>query len=588
MLENLPVLRDVVSDSSETGANISSLAFDPTSLRYRLLFEMNVDGILLVTHEGKVLDANVAACTLLQVGKEDLAVATNLITELNRQSISLILETVKRAGRFRGKLQMVRRDTRVISVEAYCTSYRAENGQEQTCVTFHEVADTSSSDEVVFQLAPVLESSNEAIMAMNLEGVILTWNSGAEQLFGIPAAEMKGRYFKDVTPGWLHDDIQSAFKKILRGQYASPLEMDYERSDGQNMNLTLSFSPINDAVGRVVGMSGMAHDVTNRKQKEQVLEQAEREYRGLFEHAQDAIVIFDPDGELILDVNERACELYGYSRDELVGMSLEDLTHDVLHGKSQIELTLNTGASQRFQTLQYRRDGTLVNLDISAAVVSYQGRRAILSINRDITEFKRLEDALRELSIRDELTKLYNRREMSRIVTEEIERCKRYERPMSLVLVDIDWFKNVNDSYGHQAGDEILQDIARVLTENTRATDYVARYGGEEMVVILPETSIENAIVVAENLRHRIAEHPFTISIGSDPRNTRPLEINITISLGISGYTSDINTEESILIAADRALYEAKRRGRNCSVLFSMNMLNTRQLEQTQHLKPSA
>ncbi|HEY0070217.1 MAG TPA: diguanylate cyclase [Chloroflexia bacterium] len=461
MLENLPAVRAMVSGSLDPVANMSPITLDPASLRYRLLFQMNVDGILLVTADGTVLDANIAACRLLQIAKDELASGISTISQANGQTIGLALETVKRAGRFRGKLPLTRRDGRVISVDTYCTAYRAEDGTEQVCIAFHEVA-ASNTEEHAFQLAPVLESSNDAIIATTLDGLILTWNSGAEQLYGLAAAEMKGRHVSEVVPPELHPEMQLAFKKIQQGKYARGLEMDYHRSDGQRMHLSLAFSPVNDAVGRVIGISGIAHDVT---------------------------------------------------------------------------------------------------------------------------EFKRLEDNLRELATRDELTRLYNRREMSRIITDETERCRRYGREMSLLMIDIDWFKAVNDTYGHQAGDEVLQGIARLLTESTRVTDYVARYGGEEMVVILPETAPDKALVVAENLRCKVAEHEFTLSTGSE--TAQPLKLHVTISLGVSSFTGECNTEEALLVAADRALYEAKRRGRNRAVPFTPSMLQTRKLNEAHARRPN-
>ncbi|MDQ3707242.1 MAG: diguanylate cyclase [Chloroflexota bacterium] len=580
MLENLPAVRAAVSGSLDPITDMRTIARDPAGLRYRLLFERNVDGILLAASGGRVLDANIAACNLLLIPRDELSRGIVSVPEPSRQTIEYAVRMVQRAGRFRGRLPLTRRDNKQISVEAYCTAYRTEDGMEQVCFAFHEVVGVASGEDPLFQLAPVLESANEAIIAMTLEGDILTWNSGAEQLFGLPATRMKGKRIYDVVPGELHREMQGLFKKIVHGKYARSLEMDYLRNDGQGMHLSLALSPINDEVGRVVGVSCIAHDVTNRKQKEQVLEQAEREYRGLFEHAQDAILIIEPEGEVILDVNERACDLYGFSRAELIGMSIESLSHDPDYDKTQIEQALSTGTNRRFQAKQFRRDGTLLEVDISAAVVKYRGRQAVLSINRDITEFVRLENALREMAIRDELTRLYNRREMSRLLTDEIERCRRYNREMSLLMIDIDWFKRVNDTHGHQAGDEVLQGIARLLVEKTRATDHVARYGGEEMAVILPETSPEHALVVAEHLRCQVAEHEFAVSAGTAQEGAEPLKLSVTISLGLASFSAEFNTEEAILVAADRALYEAKRRGRNCAVPFSRKMLQTKELDE--------
>ncbi|HEX8227779.1 MAG TPA: PAS domain-containing protein, partial [Chloroflexia bacterium] len=263
MLENLPAVRAAVSGSLDPITDTRTIARDSTSLRYKLLFERNVDGILLATGAGRVLDANVSACNLLQIPMDELSRGIVSVPEPSRRTIEYAARMVQRAGRFRGRLPLTRRDNKQISVEAYCTAYRAEDGLEQVCFAFHEVVGATSGEDPLFQLAPVLESANEAIIAMTLEGGILTWNSGAEQLFGLLAAQMKGKRIYDVVPAELHPEMQGLFKKIVHGKYARSLEMVYLRNDGQGMHLSLALSPINDDVGRVVGVSCIAHDVTN-------------------------------------------------------------------------------------------------------------------------------------------------------------------------------------------------------------------------------------------------------------------------------------------------------------------------------------
>ncbi len=131
-----------------------------------------------------------------------------------------------------------------------------------------------------------------------------------------------------------------------------------------------------------------------RKQAEEALKRSERDYRGLFEGAHDAILIFEPETETVLDVNRRACEVYGFERLEFVGMSLERISQDVPKGKKHIQLTLEKGSYHRFQTVQYRKDGSRMLLEVNASVVDYMGQRVILSINRDVTERKQAEDVL--------------------------------------------------------------------------------------------------------------------------------------------------------------------------------------------------
>jgi diguanylate cyclase len=172
----------------------------------------------------------------------------------------------------------------------------------------------------------------------------------------------------------------------------------------------------------------------------------------------------------------------------------------------------------------------------------------------DVTETVNFEQKLMELNRRDALTGIHNRRSLELSLKEEIERHKRYGNPLSLIMFDIDFFKRVNDTYGHQCGDFILQQIAATIEKNIRSHDILARYGGEEFCCLLPETSIEQAADLAERFRKKICQKPY-----------RYLEtsVDVTISLGVSTLTQETNTAEMLLKKADAGLYAAKNSGRN-------------------------
>lgn len=177
--------------------------------------------------------------------------------------------------------------------------------------------------------------------------------------------------------------------------------------------------------------------------------------------------------------------------------------------------------------------------------------------------------AMRELAIRDELTGLYNRRQLSDMLSNEIERAYRYSHPMSLLMIDIDHFKLVNDTYGHPIGDAVLKWLADKVRDNVRSLDHPARYGGEEFAVILTETPGSGAMTVAESLRKAIGGKPFTFMGHGGTQVSIPL----SISLGIASVPNDGADEHSLIASADQALYEAKRQGRNRTVHFaSMNL----------------
>jgi diguanylate cyclase (GGDEF)-like protein len=166
----------------------------------------------------------------------------------------------------------------------------------------------------------------------------------------------------------------------------------------------------------------------------------------------------------------------------------------------------------------------------------------------------------KRLSVTDALTGLYNTRYFYRSLDLEIARTNRYNNPFSLILFDIDNFKQLNDTYGHQAGDEVLQELAHILKSISRETDTVVRYGGEEFIIILPNTPEEETIFLANRIRNIIQEHNFHVS---------NLEKgNITLSGGIASYPKDAGNAKSLLNAADIALYAAKAAGRNIVLCY--------------------
>ena len=171
----------------------------------------------------------------------------------------------------------------------------------------------------------------------------------------------------------------------------------------------------------------------------------------------------------------------------------------------------------------------------------------------------------RELSITDDLTGLYNRRYFNQRYEREVLRAKRYKRPLTVIMVDIDYFKNYNDVNGHILGDEVLKKVANSLESNLRKADIVARYGGEEFVILLPEIDKTHADQAAEKLRLAIEKSKFTQE-QSQPKG------KLTISLGLATLPIDSSNSQELLEYADRALYRAKANGRNCVATYAPNL----------------
>ena len=184
-----------------------------------------------------------------------------------------------------------------------------------------------------------------------------------------------------------------------------------------------------------------------------------------------------------------------------------------------------------------------------------QGREELAAINETLRQ-KNFE--LHEISIRDSLTGLYNRKHLMETLDKEVSRSQRHSHSFSLLVIDIDHFKKYNDTYGHLAGDEVLRRLAAVFTESIRSSDYAARYGGEEFIIILPETGAGQGVEAVERIRHKMAEERFG---GEDE------SIKVTISVGVASYPENGEDAETVIRNADAALYEAKELGRNRVVL---------------------
>jgi two-component system cell cycle response regulator len=189
-------------------------------------------------------------------------------------------------------------------------------------------------------------------------------------------------------------------------------------------------------------------------------------------------------------------------------------------------------------------------------------RNELLARVRTQLRKKRYGDRLRhnmqlslEMAITDQLTSLHNRRYMARHL-DTLMKNAAPAKPISFLIMDIDYFKAVNDTYGHDAGDEVLREFASRVSANVRGIDLACRYGGEEFVVVMPDTDVNFAYAVAERLRHSVETVPFPIS-------RDPSRINVTVSIGIASSVGGEDTSETLLHRADQALYRAKREGRN-------------------------
>jgi diguanylate cyclase (GGDEF)-like protein/PAS domain S-box-containing protein len=267
------------------------------------------------------------------------------------------------------------------------------------------------------------------------------------------------------------------------------------------------------------------------------------------------MLLIDPLSGKIIAANSAAIDYYKYPLDQLVGMSISEINHmspELIAEEGQRALR-EEGNSYFFS--HRLSSGELRDVEVHLTPIESGGRSLLFSIVHDITERKKVEQKLEVLAQTDLLTGLANRRHFMTLAEQELSRTLRYGGALSVLMMDIDHFKIVNDTYGHQAGDLVLQKLGELCLETLREVDLVGRIGGEEFAVILPQTDGEKTLEVAERLRQTVERAEVQLEFG--------LPLHITLSIGVTTLTGGGTNIDTLLGQADNALYEAKHAGRN-------------------------
>jgi diguanylate cyclase (GGDEF)-like protein/PAS domain S-box-containing protein len=408
------------------------------------------------------------------------------------------------------------------------------------------------------QLAAIVASSNDAITGMSLDGLIISWNRGAERTYGYSAEEVVGKPVFLLVPPERPDDLQRILEKVGRGEQVGHYEAVRMRKDGRRIDVFVTISPVKDITGRIVGASTIARDITELKKAEST----QRLAAAVFANTTEGIVVTDVKGT-IQSVNEAFVQITGYDEAEALGKTprilksgLQDAAFYAWMWKTLLETGMWKG-----NFWNRRKNGELYPQETTINAIRNDHGEIVLycGIFRDVTEQYKLEETLRTLSSTDGLTGLANRRSFDESIASEWRRAQRVGYSLAVIMADIDDFKNFNDTYGHLAGDECLKKVALAFkTAVRRAGDLAARFGGEEFVLLMPMTRANEAAQIAEEIRLRIEALKMT------PK-ANDTSVFVTISMGVAA--ADPKQEvsaEGLITMADQALYRAKREGKNC------------------------
>lgn len=356
--------------------------------------------------------------------------------------------------------------------------------------------------------------------------------------------------------------------KIWHGQVCN------RRKDGALYWADTTILPVLDDSGRPCQYVSIRTEITAIKEAEALQKRGKEELEALVNQrtaeltereavlqqitgaAQEAIVMVDHDDKVTF-WNAAAEKLFGYAREEILGQELHPLLmpSDMKerHAAAFCHFSATGNGSLVHKTTELRarhRDGHVFPIDLSLSAIQLKGEWHGIGIARDITDRKQAEEALRLLADTDTLTRLPNRRKFDASLLAEVSRAERHATSLTLIMLDIDHFKAVNDTCGHQAGDSVLVELARLVSDQIRTYDIFARWGGEEFAILAPNSDCEASTHFADKLRALIARHEFA-GVGK-----------LTISLGLASFQPG-EPIDRFVARADKALYMAKEGGRN-------------------------
>jgi diguanylate cyclase (GGDEF)-like protein/PAS domain S-box-containing protein len=348
----------------------------------------------------------------------------------------------------------------------------------------------------------------------------------------------------------------SAYEAVMSGK-ARPKVRVYENTnrDGEQFSV-LTIDHLTEWQGKPALQITLV-DFSQQVAAEKRLQQSEQRYRSLLESSMQGIVVhrfFEP-----LYCNQAMANILGYDSPEAV-LSLDSLLSIIPEENQQKAIQLHEQLiqgeveSNSLVTENVRRDGTSAWLHISEAMVKWNGKPAVQSVMMDVTQQHHDQRRLEFQANHDPLTGLMNRRSMSETLTEEFAIGKRSLHPLCCILLDIDNFKQINDRFGHPAGDEALRVFAIESLKVLRNGDYLCRWGGEEFLLLLPNTVQEQALLIANRVRQHLAE----LEVTKDEHS-----FSTTVSLGLAMLSGYDASPEALVARADSALYIAKEGGKN-------------------------
>lgn len=530
------------------------------------LFKSAPDAMLIVDKAGVIIDSNLRAVDLLGYSRDELCNlrVEDLIPERFRQQHVKIREgsfkkPVQRTFNEQTEFSALTKDGKEVPVEI-SLNYITNENETQAITTLRDVTERKQIEKSLRHKENMLRKAQKITHIGSWEWDLtsnrLVWSDEIFEIFGLSSEELDASY--DGFVERLHPEDREAVINAVNEAvvYDKPYNIDHRivRPNGEERYVKERGDVFRDQNGEAQYMVGTVLDITEQKRAEQELRLADN----VFNHTTEAILVTDFDNK-ILRVNQAFEFITGYSAQEVIGKRPQHILGSSKQDKEfydQMWSSLNSNGFWEGEIWDKRKNGVFFPAwhNISAIKDETGNVFQYTSIFSDITEKKIAEERIQHLAQFDQLTQLPNRALFNDRLKHALAIAKRSKTNVGLMFIDLDHFKNVNDTLGHQAGDQLLQEVARRLTSCVREQDTVARLGGDEFTIIMEAlTQPEDAALVANKILESLSRK---VQLGED-------EVTIGGSIGISFCPDDATDTENLTKYADIAMYQAKNQGKN-------------------------
>ncbi len=415
----------------------------------------------------------------------------------------------------------------------------------------------------------LVETSTDVIALVGIDGRIRFINHACRDVLGFEPDEMIGGHVRDFNANRELPGADLAFERIIAGESRSRRRMTARRKDGAEVKLMFNASPLRADDGRVIGVVVIATDITDLIEVQERLEEAESRYRSLVEQLPAVSYIAEPGPEGRWHyVSPQLERMLGFTQEEwtsdptLWARRIHPEDRDRVLEEEERESIVGVPLASEYRMIT--KDGRIIWIRDEGVLHAEPGERAYYEgMLTNVTDRKSFESRLQFLADHDPLTGLFNRRRFIDELDLELKLMRRDGHASSLLMLDVDGLKRVNDAMGHQAGDALVRQTADLLRDRLRETDSVGRLGGDEFAVLLRGSRINEAATVAQDLleRFRIREQVAS----AEP-------IRPTISIGLTSLRRNFTGADEAAGAADRAMYEAKRTGGDRVAMYSRRL----------------